>query len=107
MRGRNTYTPTPTPWASRSPTNPTTLPPGLSLMHHPPPQIKDGGAELDEDTPLGKHIVSRFPLHMQVRRCPAWICVYRVEDPSHPGTPTPIRCTCRCAAAPPGNASIV
>jgi len=29
-------------------------------------KIKDGGAELDEDTALGKHIVSRFPLHMQV-----------------------------------------
>ena len=31
-------------------------------------KIKDGGAELDEDTALGKHIVSRFPLHMQVTR---------------------------------------
>lgn len=30
-------------------------------------KIKDGGAELDEHTELGQHIVQRFPLHMYSR----------------------------------------
>ena len=30
-------------------------------------KIRDGGAELDENTELGVHIVKRFPLHMHAR----------------------------------------
>ena len=36
----------------------------------------------------------------KVRRWPAWKCVACVERPSRPGTPTPSRCSPRCAVAP-------
>ena len=38
---------------------------------------------------------------LQVRLCPAWKCVQRVQNPSHPGTPTPSRTGCCRWPKPP------
>ena len=45
-------------------------------------KIKDGGAGLDEDTPLGRSIVQRFPLHMHARLDSirhVWVTFWREE----------------------------
>ena len=66
-------------------------------------KIKDGGAELGEDTILGGNIVQRFPLHMQARMEEirhTWVTFWR-EEPAgviaKPWSPcsTPLRVTCR------------
>lgn len=47
-------------------------------------KIKDGGAELDVHTELGKHIVQRFPLHMYSRLVDirhSWITFWKRERP--------------------------
>ncbi len=47
-------------------------------------KIKDGGAELGEDTPLGGKILQRFPLHMQSRLAEirhTWVTFWRQERP--------------------------
>lgn len=47
-------------------------------------KIKDGGAELDENTPLGQAIVQRFPLHMTTRLEDlknSWVFFWRAEQP--------------------------
>ncbi|KAJ1432460.1 hypothetical protein B484DRAFT_394994, partial [Ochromonadaceae sp. CCMP2298] len=43
-------------------------------------KIKDGGAELDENTELGKQVVQRFPLHMYSRLADirhAWVTFWK------------------------------
>jgi hypothetical protein len=47
-------------------------------------KIKDGGAELDENTSLGQAIVQRFPLHMLTRLEDlknSWVFFWREEQP--------------------------
>jgi hypothetical protein len=49
-------------------------------------KIKDGGAELDEGTELGKFIAQKFPLHMpkrlqQLRH--SWVTFWKQESPDH------------------------
>lgn len=47
-------------------------------------KIKDGGAELDENTSLGQAIVQRFPLHMFTRLEDlknSWVFFWRTEQP--------------------------
>jgi hypothetical protein len=47
-------------------------------------KIKDGGAELDENTTLGEAIVQRFPLHMETRLEDlknSWVFFWRAEQP--------------------------
>eukprot|EP01038_Epipyxis_sp_PR26KG_P004369 gene4369-6181_t len=46
-------------------------------------KIKDGGAELDENTKLGKQIVQRFPLHMYSKLITirhAWVTFWKREQ---------------------------
>ena len=47
-------------------------------------KIKDGGAELDESTELGKQIVQRFPLHMYSKLVDirhSWVTFWKRESP--------------------------
>jgi hypothetical protein len=47
-------------------------------------KIKDGGAELDENTELGAHIVQRFPLHMHARLLDIrhhWVTFWKRDPP--------------------------
>ena len=42
----------------------------------------DGGAELDENTELGNHIIQRFPLHMYARLIDirhSWVTFWKRE----------------------------
>lgn len=51
-------------------------------------KIKDGGAELGEDTALGSQITQRFPLHMQSRLGEirhSWVTFWRQEKPGAVG----------------------
>ena len=53
-------------------------------------KIKDGGAELDEHTELGAHIVSRFPLHMQAtvnQLRYSWVRFWKQEEYGVPAKP--------------------
>jgi hypothetical protein len=46
-------------------------------------KIKDGGAELDESTELGRHIVQRFPLHMYSKLTDiqhSWVTFWKREN---------------------------
>ena len=66
-------------------------------------KIRDGGAELDENTELGVYIVKRFPLHMHARLADirhTWVTFWKREAPGHVPTPwsplsTPLTVTVR------------
>ena len=53
-------------------------------------KIKDGGAELDESSELGKHIVQAFPLHMYSRLDAirhSWVTFWKREKPGEIAKP--------------------
>lgn len=66
-------------------------------------KIVDGGAELGEDTKLGRCIKSRFPLHMHERLDMlkhSWVTFWKIEQPGEIATPwsvldVPLKVTCK------------